>query len=177
LKLISPPSFDTKDIEFYGATVGYYQGCSLGGDVQLKVVTPAQVSKWNGYLQYDNPNYSSAFFGKHDKKKGTRVGFGHYQTVNETVSGALELSVDPQSVDNTIFKVGGSYKFDKFTNLRPRVTVYSKTKEVRLGFVLKQTLSDIAKLTFTTDLSTSTLLQQEGKFIPNQYGVTISFFD
>jgi len=182
LKVITPHSFDTKDIELYAAFVGYYQGASIGGDVQLKVVAPEKetpISKWNGYLQYDysSNNYSSALFGKHDKKKGTRVGFGHYQIVNDTITGALELSVDPQSVDNSNLKFGGSYKFDKFTTLRPRVSVYSKTKEVRLGFVLKQTLSDIAKLTFTTDLSTSTLFQQEGKFIPNQYGVTVSFFD
>jgi len=71
LKFISPISFKTEDLEIYTAGVGYFQGSSLGGDVQFKPVggDGVEVSKANGYFQYDNSGFSTALFGKYDKKK------------------------------------------------------------------------------------------------------------
>jgi hypothetical protein len=176
LKVISPSTFDTKDIELYTAGVGHYEGVSVGVDVQLHPSNRV-VSKSNGYIQYDNTDYSFALFGKYDKKKGYKVGAGHYHTLNSTTKGAVEVSVDPQSVSNTTIKVAGNHKYDEHTVLRPRLSVYALTKEVRLGFVLKQTLSSISKLTFSTDISTNSLFQEEKSFKKNQFGVTLSFFD
>jgi len=177
LKFITPRSFDTDELEFYGAGVGYYQGVSVGGDVQLKATNPKDVSKANGYLQFDNSITSSALFVKYDKKKGTKVGVGHHHILHDTFKGAMELSTDPHALDHTTLKLVGNHKFDENTNLRPRLTFSYDTKEVRLGFVLKQKLSSIAKLTLSSDCSTSSLLGQEGKFKHNQFGVTLSFFD
>jgi len=176
LKVISPYPFDSELIELYCAGVGYYQGVSIGGDVQFKPST-REVSKANGYVQFDNNEMSAAGFVKFTNGKGTKVGFGHHHKVNDTTSGALEISVDTSNTSNTILKVVGNHKFDDHTTLRPRVSVYGLSKEVRVGFVLKQTLSSIAKLTLSSDLSTHTLFQQEGKFKKNQFGVTLSFFD
>jgi len=180
LKFISPISFESKDIEFYGAGVGYYQGASLGVDVQTNL-SPFNVTKSNGYLQYDNSNYSVGLFGKLDnKKKTSKAGLGFYQTINDSTKAALEISADPRAPENATLKVAGSYKFDDYTSIRPRISIFSQTKEMRLGFVLKQTLSPIAKLTVSTDLSTNSLFQdlsEETVFKKNQFGVTVTFFD
>jgi len=178
LKLISPPTFDPKDIELYTAGVGQYQGVSVGVDVQLHPSSKV-VSKSNGYIQYDDKDFSFALFGKYDKKKGYKVGAGHHHTLNGTLKGAIEISVDPQEVSNTTIKVAGNYRYDEHSLLRPRLSFYAQSKEVRLGFVHKQTLSSISKLTFATDISTNSIFQGEGKekFKKNQFGVTLSFFD
>jgi len=133
------------------------------------------VSKANGYIQYDNPNFSSAFFAKFEKSI-VKVGLGHYHLVNDKVKGALELSVNPSNPIDTTIKVAGNYKFDKNTKLRERVSFFALNNEVRLGFVLKQTLSSISKLTLSTDISANSFLK-EGEWKKNQYGVTLSFFD
>jgi len=75
LKFISPFSFKTEDLEIYTAGVGYFQGVHVGGDVQFKPVggDGIEVSKSNGYLQYDNSGYSTALFGKYDKKKELKL--------------------------------------------------------------------------------------------------------
>jgi len=99
--------------------------------------------------------------------------------VNKNHKVGVEISVDPQLVSNTTIKVAGHCKYDDHTLLRPRLSLYALTKEVRLGFVLKQTLSSIAKLTFATDISTNSIFQgeEEKSFKKNQFGVTVSFFD
>jgi len=115
------------------------------------------------------------FFAKFEKSE-VKVGLGHYHSINDKVKGALELSVNPSNPKDTTIKVAGKYKLDKNTSLRERFSFFANTNEVRLGFILKQTLSSISKLTLSTDISANSFFQ-EGKFKKNQYGVTLSFFD
>jgi len=110
-------------------------------------------------------------------KKKYRVGAGHYHILKDNCKGAVEISVDPQEPSNTTIKVAGNCKYDEHTLLRPRISFFAQTKEVRLGLVLKQTLSSISKLTFATDICTNSIFQDGTSFKKNQFGVTLSFFD
>jgi len=69
VKVNSPvPHFDSENLDVYLAAVGYQQGVSLGGEVQVKPATK-DVSKWTAYAQYDDKERSGAIFGKFEKKK------------------------------------------------------------------------------------------------------------
>jgi len=63
LKVISPFTFKTSDIDIYGAFVGYKSGFSLGGDCKLKV-SPFNSSACNAYLEYVKDDVALAFFWK-----------------------------------------------------------------------------------------------------------------
>jgi len=113
------------------------------------------------------------------KKKGTKVGFGHFQKISDEFNAGLEVSLDPHEVTNSVLKVAGNYKIDKDSSVRPRLTVFSKTKEIRLGFIYKQTLSSFAKLTFSSDLCGNLLFdkKESDDFRNHQLGVAVTFFD
>jgi len=113
------------------------------------------------------------------KKKGIKIGFGHFHKIKDDINAGLEVSIDPHEVSNSHLKVAGNFKLDKDTSVRPRLTVFSKTKEIRLGFVFKQTLSSFAKLTLSTDLCGNLLIdkKESDDFRNHQLGVTLSFFD
>jgi len=182
-KFISPISLDSKSFELYTAFVGYYQGVSVGGDVQLHPARGGEVSKSNGYLQYDKQNFSTALFGKYEKKGGnviTKVGVGHYHDIYKHLKVAGEVSLDPKNPNDVTLKVSDTYTLDDQSNIKPRLTFTTENKELRFGLVFKQTISPIAKLTLSTDISTNPLFQTDVKgssFKSNQYGVTLSFFD
>jgi len=184
LKLISPTTFNTDDIELYAAGVASTQGISGGADVQLKP-SSQDVSKWNAYLQYDDADNSVAAFGKYEKKdkdNKTRVaGIGVYRNVDARTKGALELSVDTFDTSKTTLKAGINYKGDDSSSVKGKVSVFG-TNQFRLGTVYKQSLSTSAKLTFATDLNLNSLFSEsetkkKDNLIGNQFGVSLSFFD
>jgi len=68
LKFVTPITLETSSMELYGAFVGHTQGASIGADVFAKVGSQ-EVTKSNGYVQYDDKEKSIAVWGKFDKKK------------------------------------------------------------------------------------------------------------
>jgi len=186
LKFISPVSLDSKNFELYSAFVGYYQGVSLGGDVQLYPARGGEVSKANGYLQYDNSkgkDFSTALFGKYESKGEnvtTKVGVGHYHEINKSLQVAGEVSLDPKKPNEITLKVAETYKLDDQSKIKPRFSYTTENKELRFGLVFKQTVSPIIKVTLSTEISVNPLVQTDIKssnFKNNQFGVTLSFFD
>jgi len=118
------------------------------------------------------------------KKKGdsvtTKVGVGHYHDINKNMKVAGELSLDPKKLNEVTLKISDTYTLDDQSNIKPRLTFTTENKELRFGLVFKQTISPIAKLTLSTELSTNPLFQTDIKsssFQNNQFGVTLSFFD
>jgi len=178
LKLMSPISFDYKDLEIYGAGTVYNKGFGLsaGVDAQMKP-KGNDLSKANGYVQYDNSNLSFALFGKYDAKKRLRkAGLGYYQNVNANLKAGVEFSVDPQEFKNTAIRIGDNYKIDDLSSVKGRFSIYGRD-QFRVGLVYKQNLSTHSKLTVSSDLNANLLLNQKSESKGHQYGVTLSFFD
>jgi len=184
LKFITPYPFETKYFELYTAAVGYYQGVSVGTEVQLFPSKPGvEVSKATGYLQYDKQNFSTALFAKFERKdedtSTTKLGVGHYHDVNKNLKVGGELSFDPKKPSDATIKVSGVDTLDDQSSLKPRFTFTTSNSELRFSLVFKQTISSTTKLTLSTDISTNPLFQKDIKdvFKNNQFGVTLSFFD
>jgi len=177
LKLITNNEFDIAKTEFYGAGVGFSNGFSLAGDCKLNV-TDFKFSSYNGYLEYVKGDLAVAMFGKYEKKgdKEKRTfGVGYHQNINENIRGAVDFSLEQKSV-TSLLRFATNYKVDDNTSVKTRLCLRG-TKDMRVGFVLKQNILPSTKITFTSDINTRLLYDNVSEGVGHQFGVTLSFFD
>jgi len=179
LKFMAPTTLETSNMELYGAFVGHTQGASIGADVQAKVGSQ-EVTKSNGYVQYDDKEKSIAVWGKFDKKKGYKAGLGVYYHQNDNVKYGFEASLDPKDKDSNQIRLGSIRKQDDSSLLKGRVTI-TNLEEFRFGLVYKLGLSPDSKVTIASDINANTLFNlkssKKALSVGHQFGLTLSFFD
>lgn len=115
------------------------------------------------------------------KKKGEKetrnFGLGYHQSINDKAKGAVEFSHETISRRSKL-KFASNYKFDEYTSLKSRLSI-AGSKEMRVGFVLKQSVFPSTKITLTSDINSRLLWDnvKEGSGVGHQFGVSLSFFD
>jgi len=177
LKLISPTTFDTDKMDFYGAGVAYWEGVSFALDTKLNI-SSRDVSNMNGYLEYVSKDISVAAFGKYEKKNEKEkktYGIGYHQNINDNARGAVEFTHEPKTQISKL-RFATNYKFDENSSLKSRVSL-AGNKDMRLGFVLKQNLFPSTKLTLTSDINGRLLYDNVKEGERHQFGVSLTFFD
>jgi len=179
LKFSTPITLETSSMELYGAFVGHTQGASIGADVIARVGSQ-EVTKTNGYVQYDDKEKSIAVWGKFDKKKGYKTGLGLYYQQNDNLKYGFEASFDPKDKDSNQIRAGGVKKFDNNFSMKGRLTI-TNLEEFRAGLVFKLALSPDSKVTLASDINANTLLNlkssKKALGLGHQFGLSLSFFD
>jgi len=177
LKLITNGEFDLEKTDFYGAAVAYKNGFSIAGDCKLNV-SDFKFSSYNGYVEYVKGDLSVAVFGKYEKKgdkEKKTFGVGYHQNIKENIRGAVDFSLEHKSV-TSLLRFGTNYKVDDNTSVKTRLCLRG-TRDMRVGFVLKQNILPSTKITFTSDINTRLLYDNVSEGYGHQFGVTLSFFD
>jgi len=179
VKVTSPTSLETKDVKLYGAFTGHSNGVSIGVEGTLGNFDKSiKLEKWTGYVQHDSQGQSVALFGKNTGKE-VSAGVGYFKVLNDTISTAVEVSVDPSEFSKNVVKVGAVVKLDANSSVKERVHIQNG-QHFRYASVYKQNLSSSAKLTLHTDFNLNHFLStpaKDDKSLGNHFGVSLSFFD
>jgi len=177
LKVMTNSDFDMDRTDFYAAGVGYMDGFSLAGDCKFGV-SDFTLSSYNAYLEYVKGDLSVAVFGKYEKKgdkEKKTLGVGYHQNIKENVRGAVDFSLEQKS-GTSLLRFATNYKVDDNTSVKTRLCLRG-TKDMRVGFVLKQNILPSTRITFTSDINTRFLYDNVSEGVGHQFGVSLSFFD
>jgi len=171
---VTVPELDLNKADLYLAGVALHEHYTVGGDV--KVNSKQEVTLWDVNFELNKQDITFAAFGKFDKKKGKKYGFGYGQNLGSDVKGVVDFSFNPESKHGTV-RVATNSKIDESSSLKNRFTVTSN-KEFRWGVVLKQNLNSSTRVTLTSDVNARSLFDGASESGPgHQFGVAVSFFD
>jgi len=139
----------------------FFKNVSIGCQVKSKMAEKFEMIEDNEYLQYGGENITGAIFCRNHIKKGRSFGFGYYQDLNDRVQTAIDITLFTTNFIKPYVRNSYNYKIDPYSTIKGRICQVG-TEETRIGFALKQNISENIKLTLSSDFKAYSRNESKG---------------